>query len=132
MNKYFLPLAFALVLCNTPVFAEQSEQPKKSEFKEFHIITAEEMLDLDHVGNAYVASPTNVAKAQRSFNNRLQNMYDTYSLPELAQQALHINQARIRAAKRNGEEPPAVLSREILSDRDKIIEYLKEEYKVRY
>lgn len=132
MNKYFLPLAFAFVLCNAPAFAEKAEQPKKSDFPEFHIITAEEMLDLDHVGNSYVASPVNVAKAQRSMNNRLQNMYDTYSLPELAQQAMHINQARIRSAKRNGETPPPVLTREILSDRDKIIEYLKEEYKVTY
>lgn len=103
-----------------------------SHAEEMRVITAEEVMDLDSVGNDYVASPKRTAKAQHSMNQVLQNMYDTYSLPELAHHALRLNEAKIRAARREGYTPPKPLTREILSDRDKIIEYLKSEYAVKY
>lgn len=122
MKKYSLILALALIFGATPTYA----------IEEFHVISAEELMDLDTVGDSYVAKPRDVAKAQHTMNLRLQKMYDTYSLPELAQQALQINQARIRSARRAGKTPPMPLTREILSDREKIIEYLKSEYKIEY
>lgn len=100
--------------------------------EEFRVITAEEVMDLDTVADKYVVSPAKIAKAQHGMNSHLQRMYDTYSLPELARHALHLNQAQIRAAKRRGTEVPKPLTREILSDRDKIIEYLKSEYEFKY
>lgn len=103
-----------------------------SNAEEFHVVTAEEVMNLDSVGNDYVVSPKNTAKAQHTMNQVLQNMYDTYSLPELAHYALRLNEAQIREALRNGQTPPKTLTREILTDRDKIIEYLKSEYKVEY
>ena len=103
-----------------------------SSAEELRVITAEEVMDLDTVADKYVVSPVKAAKAQHTMNSHLQRMYDTYSLPELARHALRLNQAQIRAAKRNGTTVPKPLTREILTDRDKIIEYLKSEYEFKY
>lgn len=95
-------------------------------------IETEQEVDLDTIGNYNVPSPNDVAKAQLPLDREVQYMLDNYSLPQLAQYAVQINKSQIAAAKRSGREVPAKLTKEILSDREKIGEYLRSIYRYRY
>lgn len=84
------------------------------------------------VGNYNVLSPHDVIQAQSSSNREIEYMLKNYSLPELAKTAIQINKSQIEAAKRDGEVPPAKLTKEILSDKEKIADYLRSQYKFSY
>ena len=88
--------------------------------------------DIDHVMNSNVAAPRQVAKIQSGANKHVQYMIDNYSLPQLAQQAIQINRAEIEQAKMAKQKVPAKLTREILEDRDKIADYLRQHYSFSY
>ena len=89
-------------------------------------------VDLKNVQEANVVSPRNIAQAQRSTNNEIEYMIENYSLPELARYAVHLNKLQIKEAQASGSEVPAKLTKEILSDRQKIGEYLRSFYKFSY
>lgn len=89
-------------------------------------------VNLKYVQEANVVAPSNVAQAQRSTNNEIEYMIENYSLPELARYAVHLNKLQIKEAKLSGKVPPAKLTKEILSDRQKIGEYLRSFYKFSY
>lgn len=89
-------------------------------------------VDLDTVGQANVPSPRAIAQAQRATNNEVDYMVEHYSLPELARYAIQINKLQIKEAQKSGTTPPAKLTKEILSDKQKIGEYLRSFYKYTY
>ncbi|MEE6207313.1 MAG: hypothetical protein VZR95_04590 [Alphaproteobacteria bacterium] len=89
-------------------------------------------VELKTVMNAYVPEPQQVAGVQLSANKRIQYMIDNYTTPQLAQQAVQLNQAEINQARISGQKPPAKLTRAILDDREKIADYLREHYKFKY
>ncbi|MBQ8672117.1 MAG: hypothetical protein IJ525_06320 [Alphaproteobacteria bacterium] len=89
-------------------------------------------VDLNSVMDAYVPSPVNVIEAQHGSNKDIQYMLDNYSLPELARYAMNINKRAIKEAKIRNTTPPPKLTREILTDREKIGEYLRSLYKFEY
>lgn len=89
-------------------------------------------IDLKSVQQANVPAPQAIAQAQRSANNEIEYMIENYSLPKLAQYAVHLNQLQIKEAKASGDTIPPKLTKEILSDRQKIGEYLRSFYKFSY
>ena len=89
-------------------------------------------IDRDHVMNSNVPSPREVVNIEASNNRHIQYMIDNYTLPQLAQQAIQLNKAEIEQAKADKKAVPAKLTREILEDRDKIADYLRQHYKFRY
>lgn len=94
--------------------------------------TASDIIDFDKQGNIYAPKISSISQAQFSSNKEIQYMLENSSLPELARYAIRINQAQIEAAKRSGRTPPEKLTREILSDRDKIADYLRSLYKYQH
>ena len=115
--KHFL-LASALILIGIPAMAEDFTENLKT--------------DLNSVKDAYVPAPKDVAKMQLDANKRVEYMIENYTLPELAQYAVRMNDAQRNAAKLSGEQIPPRLTREILEDRDKIADYLRSQYKYNY
>jgi len=89
-------------------------------------------VDTDSILNAYVAPPSEVAKAQFDENREIQYMIDNYSVEEMAQLAIQLNQALRREAISAGETPPAKLSAEVLQNKEKLGEYLRSQYKFSY
>ena len=89
-------------------------------------------VDLKYVQKANVVSPHDIAQAQRSTNNEIEYMIENYSLPELARYAVNLNKQQIKEAQAGGSEVPDKLTKEILSDRQKISEYLRSFYKFSY
>ena len=86
----------------------------------------------DSVLNAYVAPPSQVAKAQLSANKEIQYMIDNYSLEKMAQMAKQLNNAMRRQAMLTGEPLPPKLTEETLSSKEKIGEYLRSQYEYHY
>ena len=82
--------------------------------------------------NWNVASPTDIAEARRTDMSQIEYMADNYSLSELALYAVRLNKSQIETAKRSGVTPPAKLTRDILQDRDKIVDYLRHQYDFKY
>ena len=115
--KQFL-IASALILISIPATAEDFTRNLKT--------------DIDSVQNAYVPAPKDVAKIQLESNKRVEYMIENYTLPELAQYAVRMNEAQRNAAKLSGEQIPPRLTREILEDRNKIADYLRSQYKYNY
>lgn len=103
---------------------------KQNAKKELESLTPQ--IDLDHVMNSNVPSPREVGQIEAVSNRRIQYMIDNYTLPQLAQQAIQLNKAEIEQAKMDKKEIPAKLTREILEDREKIADYLRQYYKYRY
>lgn len=115
--KQFL-LASALILIGIPAMAEDFTKDLKT--------------DINDVNNAYVPSPKDVAKMQLESNKRIEYMIENYTLPELAQYAVRMNDAQRNAARLSGEQMPPRLTREILENRNKIADYLRSQYKYNY
>lgn len=89
-------------------------------------------VDTRTVGNYNVAAPQDIANIQLYNNKDIAYLTDNYTLPELAKFAVKVNKAQIALAKRNGTTPPAKLTRETLSSKEKIAEYLRSQYKFSY
>ena len=115
--KYISLLTFAILASGISV-AESATLSVKSE-------TAEKKLEVPYINTA---SPTDIAKIQNSARREIQFMLDTYSDAELQAYAKRINKQAIKNAKENGKTVPPKLSKEILSDRKKIGEYLRSFY----
>lgn len=84
------------------------------------------------VGGLYVPDPENIAGIQRYDNREIEYMVQNYSAPELAREAIRINNAQRQAALRSGATPPAKLTREILQSKEKTAEWLRSQYKFSY
>ena len=118
-HTYFLTLsAFALIFIGASAMAEDFTKNLKT--------------DLNTVGNLNVPSPKDIAKIQLESNRSVEYMVENYTLPELAQYAVRLNEAQRNAAKINGGTVPPRLTREILQDRDNIADYLRSQYKFSY
>lgn len=89
-------------------------------------------VDTKTVGNLNVPAPQDIAHIQLYSNKEIEYMIKNYSTPELAKRAIQINKAQTEIAKQNGSELPPKLTREILSDKEKIAEYLRSLYKFSY
>lgn len=89
-------------------------------------------VDLRTVGDLYVPAPEDIANIQIYSNREIEYMVKHYSTAKLAKVAIDMNRAQTAAAKRNGTKPPARLTKEILSDKAKIAEYLRSQYKFSY
>ncbi|MCQ2734961.1 MAG: hypothetical protein MJ212_03300 [Alphaproteobacteria bacterium] len=115
--KQFL-LASALILIISPAMSEDFTKNLKT--------------DITNVNEANVPSPKDIAKIQLESNKRVEYMVENYTLPELAQYAIRMNEAQRNSAKLNGTQIPPRLTREILEDRNKIADYLRSQYKYTY
>lgn len=89
-------------------------------------------VDTRTVGDLYVPAPEDIANIQMYSNREINYMVENYSTPQLAKMAIELNKAQIEAAKMNGSTPPARLTKEILSDKEKIADYLRSQYKFSY
>ena len=89
-------------------------------------------VDLRTVEDLNVPAPEDIANIQVYSNREINYMVENYSTAKLAKVAIDLNRAQTAAAKRNGVQPPAHLTNEILSDKAKIAEYLRSHYKFRY
>jgi hypothetical protein len=90
--------------------------------------------DMDNtlLGNENVISPEEVVKAQSAENRLIDYMLKTYSDKKLIAYAKMLNKSDIDKAKILGATPPALLTDEDLSDRNKIGEYLRSRNKYTY
>lgn len=84
------------------------------------------------IGNANVASPTDISAILSSSEKDLQYMLDHYSDTELRNFAISLNNAQIIAAKQNNLPIPQKLSKETLNNREKIANYLRSLYDYKY
>lgn len=84
------------------------------------------------VGNANVASPTDISAILHTSEKDLQYMLDHYSDAELRNFAISLNKAQIVAAKQNNLPIPQKLSKETLNSREKIANYLRSLYNYEY
>jgi len=145
MKKYLFLLLFSALIPNYAQADEVSDywdddtllSPNLANFTQKPKNALEEKgrengIDLNSVTGAYVPSPVNVIEAQHATNKEIQYMMDNYSLPELARYAMNINKRAIKEAKIRNTTPPPRLTREILTDREKIGEYLRSLYKFEY
>jgi len=89
-------------------------------------------VDTKTVGNFNVPAPQDIAHIQLYSNKEIEYMIKNYSTPELARKAIQINKTQTEIAKQNGTELPPRLTKEILSDKEKIAEYLRSLYKFSY
>ena len=80
----------------------------------------------------YVIPPQQIADVQYPSDKNVQYMLDNYSLERMAQYAIRLNSAQIKAAEAQGTPAPAKLSRETLQSKDKIAEYLRSLYRYEY
>ena len=85
-------------------------------------------VDTRTVGDLYVPAPEDIADIQMYSNKEINYMVENYSTPELAKIAIQLNKAQTEAAKMNGSTPPAKLTKEILTDKEKIADYLRSQY----
>ncbi len=84
------------------------------------------------VGNANVASPTDISAILHTSEKDLQYMLDHYSDAELRNFAISLNRAQIIAAQQNNLSIPQKLSNETLNNREKIADYLRSLYDYKY
>ncbi|MBP5216170.1 MAG: hypothetical protein J6039_06445 [Alphaproteobacteria bacterium] len=90
-------------------------------------------VDLSKVENLKVAAPSAIARANRLPRRELKYMEENYSTPELARYALRINRSQITQAIANKAETlPPKLNKETLQDRQKLLDYIAENYKYEY
>lgn len=89
-------------------------------------------VDIKTVSNLYVPAPEDIANVQLYNNKEIEYMVENYSTPQLAKVAIELNKAQTEAARMNGSTPPARLTKEILSDKEKIADYLRSQYKFSY
>lgn len=89
-------------------------------------------VDTKTVSDLYVPAPEDIANIQLYSNKEIEYMVENYSLPQMAKAAIELNRAQTEAAKMNGSTPPARLTKEILSDKEKIADYLRSQYKFSY
>ena len=80
----------------------------------------------------YVVPPQKIADDQYPADKNIQYMLDNYSLERMAQYAIRLNNAQIKAAEAQGTTVPARLSRETLESKEKIAEYLSSLYWYEY
>lgn len=80
----------------------------------------------------YMVPPQQIADVQHPSEKSIQYMLDNYSLERMAQYAIRLNSAQIKAAEAQGTPVPAKLSRETLQSKDKIAEYLRSLYRYEY
>lgn len=79
-----------------------------------------------------IAPPEAIANLQNTQDSEIDYMVEHYSQPELAQYAVEMYKAEVRNAKLTGKALPPRPTREILSDKQKIGEYLRSFYKYSY
>ena len=91
-----------------------------------------EGVDTRSVADLNVPAPEDIAEIQAANNREINYMLEKYSTPQLAKEAIQLNRAQIEAAKRSGVTPPARLTEDILTDRNKLADYLRSQYKFRY
>ena len=89
-------------------------------------------VDTRSVADLNVPAPEDIAEIQAASNREINYMLDNYSTPQLAREAIRLNKAQIAAAQKSGITPPARLSKEMLSDRNKLADYLRSQYKFSY
>lgn len=89
-------------------------------------------VDLRSVGDLNVPAPEDIANIQVYSSREIEYMVKNYSTAKLAKIAIDMNRAQTAEAKRNGTKLPARLTKEILSDKDKIADYLRSQYKFSY
>lgn len=89
-------------------------------------------VDLRKVGNMNVPAPEDIANMQLYSNKEIEYMIQHYSTPELAKIAIQLNRAQTAIAKKNRQIPPARLTKEILTNKEKIADYLRSQYKFSY
>ena len=89
-------------------------------------------VDTRTVSDLYVPAPEDIANIQLYSNKEIEYMVENYSTPQLAKVAIELNKAQTEAAKMNGSTPPARLTKEILTDKEKIADYLRSQYKFSY
>lgn len=80
----------------------------------------------------YMVPPQKISAVQYSAEKNIQYMLDNYSLERMAQYAVRLNQAEIKAAEMQGTQIPAKLSPETLQSKDKIAQYLRSLYRYEY
>ena len=73
-------------------------------------------VDTKTVSDLYVPAPEDIANIQMYSNREINYMVENQT----------------EAAKMNGSTPPARLTKEILSDKEKIADYLRSQYKFSY
>lgn len=73
-------------------------------------------------------APERIAKTQRATAAHIQYMLQNYSLEEMAQYAIRINNNERQIAIDANRTPPARLSQEILQDKEKIAQYLRSRF----
>lgn len=91
-----------------------------------------DMVDMRTVGDLNVPAPEDIAEIQRYSNREINYMVEHYSTPQMAKYVIQVNKAQIAAAKRDGTPVPPRLTKEILSDKNKMADYLRSQYKFRY
>lgn len=84
------------------------------------------------VGNINVVSPTDIAKSERSFERELLYMMTHYSDAELRRLAVSLNRHEILIAKKNNQVPPEKLDDSVLSNREKIADYIRSIHQYKY
>jgi len=89
-------------------------------------------VDMRTVSDLNVPAPEDIANIQLYSNKDIAYMVENYSTPELAKIAIKLNKAQIAMAQKNGTTPPDKLTREILTDKQKIADYLRSQYKFSY
>ena len=113
--KNILYLGLVLGLCTSSAFALVGNE-----------------VDTRTVADLNVPAPEDIAEIQAFSNREINYMLQKYSTPQLAKTAIEINRAQIEAAKKNGTTPPAKLTEDILTNRDKLADYLRSQYKFSY
>lgn len=89
-------------------------------------------VDVRTVSNLNVPAPEDIADIQLYSNKDIEYMVENYSTPELAKIAIRLNKAQTAMAKMNGTTLPQRLTREILTNKQKIADYLRSQYKFSY
>jgi hypothetical protein len=89
-------------------------------------------VDTRTVSDLNVPAPEDIANIQMYSNREINYMVKNYSVPQMAKYVIEVNKAQIATAKMNGNPLPPRLTKEILSDKNKMADYLRSQYKFSY
>lgn len=89
-------------------------------------------VDTRTVSDLNVPAPEDIANIQLYSNREINYMVEHYSVPQMAKYVIDVNKAQIATAKMNGNPLPPRLTKEILSDKNKMADYLRSQYKFSY
>jgi len=123
-----IALILATLLITTNVYAGEIRRLTPQEMNNKKPVSITE----DPADILNIPSPESIVAAQSAQNAQLEYMMEHYTTEQMAQYAIRISRAHIAAARKAGTPPPARLTKEQLSSKEALRDYLRSMYNYTY